>query len=314
MKREELVQEAVGIFTKAGFSTSDPAYLSHSGFDMVARRGELIIVLKAVVNVDGINRNSLTGMLALTRAVDGTPLIIGAKKSSGKIEDGVVYSRFGIPLMSLDTLNDLFIEEVPPLVYSAPGGFFVRLDSEVLRRMRDGGISLGELAEIAGVSRRTIQMYEDGMGAKLSAALRLENTLGTELILPIDPLTYNMLDEAFVECQGLGIGDNDLAAEIFEHLNEIGYSVEPTSRCPFDALTSDRENLLFTGVGRVDKNIMKRARAMSNISKLLDRYSVFFVEERGSKTSLGGTPLISHVELEKIGDKKKILELINDRG
>ena len=82
MKREELVQEAVGIFTKAGFSTSDPAYLSHSGFDMVARRGELIIVLKAVVNVDGINRNSLTGMLALTRAVDGTPLIIGTKKSS----------------------------------------------------------------------------------------------------------------------------------------------------------------------------------------------------------------------------------------
>ena len=75
----------------------------------------------------------------------------------------MVYSRFGIPLMSINTLHDLFIEEVPPLIYSAPGGFYVRLDKEVLARLRQGGRSLGELAEIAGVSRRTIQMYEEGI-------------------------------------------------------------------------------------------------------------------------------------------------------
>lgn len=315
MNREELIQETIRIFKRAGFSTSDPSHLRHSGFDLVARRGSLIMVVKATLNKDGISRESMTGMIALARAVDGTPLIVSGGRSTEIVEGGVVYSRFGIPLISVSTLYDLFVEEVPPMVYSAPGGFYVKLDAEVIRKLRQGGASLGELAEIAGVSRRTIQMYEDGMGAKLSAALRLEDALGTELILPIDPFAFNLEECNLPGCGSLeGTGGDKLAVNIFDHLNQIGYSVEPTNRCPFDALTSDRENLLFTGVGRLETAITKRARAMANISKLLERHSVFFVEDRGRRTILAGTPLISHIELESIEDKKKILELIKDRS
>ena len=313
MNRQEIVQDSISILERAGFSTSDPSYLVHSGFDIVARRDALILVIKVMAS-ESCSRSSLMGMLALARAVSGTPLIIGSGTSSKGIEDGVVYSRFGIPFMSLETLQDLFIEEVPPLIYSAPGGFYVRLDKSVLARLRQGGLSLGELAEIAGVSRRTIQMYEDGMGAKLSAALRLEKALGIELIVPIDPLTYDGKAGEGGEANSFDCLENDLAVNIFEQLNEMGYSVEPTNRCPFDALTTDRENLLFTGVGIIDKKMARRAKAMANISRLLERHSVFFVDDRGRKTSLEGTPLITYVELERIGDKKKVLELIRDRG
>ncbi len=314
MNRQDIVQGTIHILERSGFSTSDPSYLVHSGFDIVARRDALILVIKVMAS-DSFSKGSLMGMLALARAVSGTPLIIGTRTSSKAIEDGVVYSRFSIPLMSLNTLRDLFIEEVPPLVYSTPGGFYVRLDRSVLARLRQGGLSLGQLAEIAGVSRRTIQMYEDGMGAKLSVAIRLENALGIELIVPIDPLTYDIKTIEDRELNTLDcLGDNVLAANIFEQLNEMGYSVEPTSRCPFDALTTDKENLLFTGVGIIDKRMARRARAMANISQLLKRHSVFFVDDRGRKTCLEGTPLITYVELERMGDKKKVLELIRDRG
>ena len=53
---------------------------------------------------------------------------------------------------------------------------------------------------------------------------------------------------------------------------------------------------------------------MANISELLERHAVFFVENRGIKTNLEGTPLISNIELGKIYDKKKILELIKERS
>ena len=44
-----------------------------------------------------------------------------------------------------------------------------------MKRLREErSISLGTLAEIAGVSRRTIQMYENGMGAMIDVAIRLE--------------------------------------------------------------------------------------------------------------------------------------------
>ena len=314
MNRQDIVHGSINILERAGFSTSDPSYLIHSGFDIVARRDALILVIK-VMGGESISRSSLMGMVALARAVDGTPLIIGAGTSSKGIEDGVVYSRFSIPLMSISTLHDLFIEEVPPLIYSAPGGFYVRLDRILLAKIRQSGISLGELAEIAGVSRRTIQMYEEGMGAKLSAALRLEKALGVELIVPIDPFTYDIVagEEAVANCFDC-LGDNDLAMNIFEQLNEMGYSVEPTNRCPFDALTSDRENLLFTGVGIIDKKMARRAKAMASISQLLERHSVFFVDDRGRKTNLEGTPLITYGELERMRDKKKVLEIILERG
>ncbi len=312
MKRDDLVKMVISILEKADFSTSDPSFLVHSGFDIVARRGDLILVIKAISSRESVKADSINGMVALARAVEGVPLMIGVGKSSGNIEDGVVYSRYGISLMSVNSLHDLFIEEVPPLVYSAPGGFYVRLDTEGMGKLRQQGISLGELAETAGVSRRTIQMYEEGMGAKLTAAIRLENAFGIDLIIPIDPLTVRMKSENMELCGD--IDDDEMVTNIFEQLNEMGYMVEPTNRCPFDALTSDRENLLFTGIGRIDRNIKRRAMAMANISKLLDRHAVFFVENRGTKTNLEGTPLISNIELGKIYDKKKILELIKERG
>ena len=46
------------------------------------------------------------------------------------------------------------------------------------------------LADVAGVSRRTIQMYESGMGAMIDAALRLEEYLDTEIIETVNPFEY----------------------------------------------------------------------------------------------------------------------------
>ena len=167
---------------------------------------------------------------------------------------------------------------------------------------------------MAGVSRRTIQMYEDGMGAKLDVALRMEEALGIELISPIDPLSKisdgQMTEDELVS----GLDVSSPMKDIFEHLSEMGYSVQPFSRCPFDALTSDRKTILFTGIGKLESRLGQRAKAIANISKLLERRAVLFVEERKGKTSLEGAPLITYLELEKIGDKKKIIQIIEDRG
>lgn len=314
MNRAELVNQVGQLLQRAGFATSDPLILSHSGFDMVARRDSLILVVKIQGNVDSVERTGMTSMVALARAVSGTPLIVGLKTSGSRLEDGVVYSRFGIPVMSVGTLHDLFIEEVPPMVYSAPGGFFVRLDPEVLAALRGRGVSLGELAEIAGVSRRTIQMYEEGMGAKMEVALRLEEALGIEIIVPLDPLSgpAELSDTAADYSEKPEIVGP--MRDVFEHLGDMGYSVRPFDKCPFDALTSDRRTLLFTGVGKLESQLGRRAKAIANISRLVERRSVLFVEKRGVRTCLEGAPLISYVELRNISDRRKIIEIIETRG
>lgn len=307
--RENLISEVHGLLIKSGFATSDPRDLVHAGFDIVARKDSLILVIKVAANASSINTSGVAGMLTLSRAVDATPLIVALKSGSQQIEEGVMYTRAGIPLISPGTFHDLIIEGVPPMVYAASGGYYVNIDSQILRKAREGGLSLGDLAEMGGVSRRTIKMYEDGMGAKLEVAMRLEERLKIALILPADPLDVRVgapVDETGVRGEGL-------VREIFLKLHQIGYSVEAANRCPFDAVTQDRRTVLFTGIDKKDHGLERRARAINNLSRILEKHAVIFVDMRGRALNIGGTPIIGCKELDKTEDKKGLMEMIEER-
>jgi putative transcriptional regulator len=304
-----LVDEVRNHLDIAGFATSDPKEIIHSSFDLVARRDGLILVIKVALNADSVTEKAVSGMLTLSKTVKGSPLIVALKSGKAGIEDGVMYTRTNIPLISPQTLHDLFIEGVPPMVYAGSGGFYVKVDSDILKEARRRGISLGELAEASGVQRRTIQMYEEGMGAKLEVALRLEERLGVELILPVDPLSScDFTITASME------KPRGLAREVYGDLGRIGYSVELAKRCPYDALAHDGKVLMFTGIDQKKPDMKKRAKAMTNLSRILEKHSVIFVDRMGERVNLEGAPLIGSRELSKIDDKKRVIELIEERG
>jgi putative transcriptional regulator len=313
--REQIIIDVQKFLVKAGFATSDPKDLAHAGFDIVARRVSTILVIKVMLNASSLNEQMLAGMKTLAHAVEGSPLLIALKSGNEPVEDGVTYSRSGIPLISFDTLRDLIEEGIPPMVYAASGGFYVNLDSDILRKAREGGLSLGDLAEMAGVSRRTIKMYEDGMSAKLEVAMRLEEGLGVELIVPVGPLTCNQTRVG--NHVGNNLANNEqfegMARDIFMKLNKIGYSVEAATRCPFDAVARDRDVVLFTGVDQKKPGLDKRAKAIANLSRVLEKHSVIFVDKLGERVNLEGTPLIGSSELKKAKDKKKVMDLIEER-
>ncbi|MCK5397167.1 MAG: helix-turn-helix domain-containing protein, partial [Thermoplasmata archaeon] len=275
--REILLKEVHELLQKNGFATSNPKDLIHAGFDIVARKDSLILIVKIAANASSINHHAVAGMMTLAQAVDGSSIIIALKAGSDPVEDGVMYTRAGIPLISPQTFYDLIVEGVPPLVYAASGGYYVNVNSEMLRKARQGGMSLGELAEMGGVSRRTIRMYEDGMSAKLEVAIRLEEKMGIELIIPAEPLAP-MAEKPIEVEEDVAEG---LSRDIFLRLHQIGYSVKQANRCPFDAVTRDKRTILFTGVGQKDSDLARRARIISNLSKILDKHSVIFMEKRG---------------------------------
>jgi len=314
--REQTIVEVQGFLMRAGFATSDPKDLAHAGFDIVARRGSTILIIKVVTNANSLNEQMLAGMKTLAHAVEGSPLLIAPKSGNESIEDGVTYSRFGIPLISYGTLRDLIEDGIPPMVYAASGGFYVNLDSDILRKAREGGLSLGDLAEMAGVNRRTIKMYEDGMNAKLEVAMRLEEGLGVELIVPVEPFTCN---QTWVGDQtGEKLANSEqfqgMARDIFMKLNKIGYSVDRATRCPFDAVARDKDVVLFTGVDQKKPGLDKRAKAIAHLSRILEKHSVIFVDKLGERVNLEGTPLIGSGELKMAKDKKNVMDLIEERG
>lgn len=314
MTRKEVLTEIRNILINIGFSVSEPHSMRSISFDLVAKRDDVLLIIKALGNVDAFNKENAKELQILANLLQGSPFIIGAKSSTSEIEDGVVYFRYGIPIISMGTFKDFFVEEVPPFVFAAPGGLYVHIDGKLLRSIRENNqLSLGSLAEIAKVSRRSIQLYESGMGAMVDAALRIEEFINTPIILPINPLMcYAKTDEetdqwidSFEKFEGL-------EKDIFRRLKVLGYNIMPTEKSPFDALTKDTKTLILTSVEHYDGTLAKRAKVVTNISKVIERHSVIFVE-KSRKTSLEGAPLIDRNELKNIDDSERIIELILER-
>jgi putative transcriptional regulator len=307
-RREDLLVRVRQSLGKAGFFISDPHNIRSISFDVIARRDKQLIIAKVLTNIDSLSAEDAEQLSVIANALQGSPLVIGLHSSSGKLEDGILYSRFGVPIISEVTFHEHVLEGVPPFVYAAPGGLYVRLDGELLRRIRqERNISLGTLAEVAGVSRKAIQMYESGMGAMIEIAAKIEEFLNEPIVVPLNPFSYTAEVERTLRTFEAFKGLN---RDVFEMLREIGYSVVPTIRCPFDALASEHDLLLLTGIGESPEMALRKARVVGNISRVTEKKSVIFVQDKPTKEELEGTPLITKDELRRADDVDDVLELI----
>ena len=110
--------------------------------------------------------------------IKAAPLIV-AKKAGDVLEDGVVYSRFGVSTLSYGTLLSTLDNDFP-FVFSSKAGLAASVVGEKLRTRRQrSGISLGEAGRKLGISKRMVQKYEAGESAvSVSRAYSLYRIFG----------------------------------------------------------------------------------------------------------------------------------------
>ncbi|MCK5112459.1 MAG: transcriptional regulator, partial [Thermoplasmatales archaeon] len=147
MKRTELLGSIRDVLINAGFYVSDLHSIRLTGFDIVARRDDSLLIIKVLTNVDSLSEDVANELKTLSSLLKGCPLLIGEKNGSGILEDDVAYFRFGIQAITLNTLKNHLLEGMSIRVYAAPGGLYVHLDEEKLRKLRqEKSISLGAFA------------------------------------------------------------------------------------------------------------------------------------------------------------------------
>ncbi|WP_435100364.1 transcriptional regulator [Halarchaeum sp. P4] len=315
MSRSALIENVTAMLQDAGFTVSDRCVIRPKSFDVAARRGEDLLFLKVLGNVDAFDAPTGAEMRRLGHYLHGTPIVIGLRTRDQELEPGVVYFRHGVPVISPDTALDLFIEGVPPLVYAAPGGLYVNIDGDVLADEREErGWSLGRLASELGVSRRTVSKYEDGMNASIDVAVKLEDVFGDALTSPVD-----VLDGAD-DVRDADPTPDDPEADpedepIVAVLTRAGFDVHPTVRAPFKAVGEDTERPsgLLTGHSSLTDAAVKRARIMASVGRVTRTRAVYFVDE-SKKESIGGTAIIEREELESIDDPAEFRDLLQERG
>jgi putative transcriptional regulator len=304
--RQELLLSVRAVLDEAGFDCSESM---GSSFDMVARKGATLLVIRTMVEKEQMERSSAIDLKRLSNVLRASPIIVTTPDP--KYHDGVLYLKFGIPLITVKTLYDHLVSLIPPMVFLGPNGYYVSIDGELMRSVREGkGLSLGALSEEVGVSRRAIQMYETGMGVDIEVALRLEKALGVGLIVPLDPFSYS---EKLASIREMYDSVDGMKKDVFQHLGSLGLEIIPTVACPFDALARDRGEVFLTGVESDPRVFQGRGMVLSELSRVTGERAVMIVQDRVAKKKVGRTAVIKVSELLSTEDADKLMRLINER-
>jgi putative transcriptional regulator len=320
MTKEVLIHQIIDVLARAGFALSDRCNIRPRSFDVAARKGETLLLCKVLFNIDGLNEETAREMKYLAEYLGGSAIVLGAKTRDQMLEDSVVYMRYDILALSVQTLHDYFIENIPPLVSAAPGGLYVSIEGDLLKKSRtDQSMSLGTLATMVGVSRRTISKYEEeGMDASIDVVLQLEDIFGVELARPINILKScgsrkprkKTESETENQTRPSTLLPEDL---ILNTISMLGYDVLPTTQAPFKAISRDKSSIILTGVSEFNTTVIKRAHLMSSISCVTETQSVFIINGHSKIKSVENTVLIEKKELDKISDSQELLDFIEER-
>jgi len=316
MMRDELLQTVRDILSSAGFYVSEVYDIRPIGFDVVARRDSSLLIIKVLTNINAFSEDVSIELKKLSYLLDAHPLLIGLRTGTGYLEEDVVYDRFGIQTINPETLKHHLLEGLPLRIYAAPGGYYVNLDKDKLIELRQKHqYSLGSLARTVRVSRRMVRMYEDGVNARVDVAIRIENLFGGALIKPIDILSNTTIQTPSGKGSSLVVQQSmeKLQEEIFSILRQIGYTIIPLGRCPFEAVSKEHEKILLTCIQPYDKRIIRKAQIVSSISAITEKQAVLFTDRKGNHDNIRGTPLIIKRELRKLRDPEDIMDLILER-
>lgn len=313
MKRAETLDATESILKEAGFQVSERCVARPGCFDVVARREKQLAFIGVPANVGNICVKAASELQTISRCFSATLLFVGEKSRDKPLEDDTVYSRYNIYTVNLRTLENIVCHKMYPLIEAGPGGYYVELDGGAIRKKRQKlGLSVGKLAEMVGISRRTLYGYEKSMAkASVSVAYKLEWILGVPLVQPIDLFNKEFQGGGFLTATKRMIVKNRFLRTVLRKLSNFSISVTSTERAPFDFIVQFPEEQLNIIGGVTDgkeQDVDQRTKEIVSISEIVKARPVFVTD--GQQAPNNDILLIRYKELMGIRYQKELIALL----
>ncbi len=336
INRENVLHEIDNLLKSYDFKTSD--IYDRSCFDLLARKDNILIILKILVNIDSLTAQQAEELSKIAGTFLASPIIIGLKSKHNLLEEDVVYERHEIPVITPQTLCNIIVNDIHPEIFAKRGGYYVKIDGKLLRQLRESqNLSLKELADMSHVSRETIYRYEQGNSQTYpETALMIEEVLQNPITL-----SFNLLESE---------KHNSLDKKIQEpiELIKLGYDVKSSKKTPFDAISESTENskeiqklqeklenkldeiekiraeinkktqennILITNLerGRSENTLNNIANKTQDISSVTGYDALFVLENEHKTENIKKIPAIYTWELKEMTNIDDLLKLIKER-
>ena len=300
----EKVKAAESILREGGFTVSQMCCSRPSCFDIAARKKESLIFIKVQSDIGCVSPYDSLELRIISEQVSAASLFISEKTREKPLEDDTVYSRYNVVAITPKTFKNIVLKGIYPLIQAGPGGYYVEIDGEAIKRRRQElGLSVGEVAEKIGISRRTLYGYERDMAkASVTVAYNLLCTLGIPVAKPVNIFEAHKSQRKTLMARARRIiTRNRLLQRIFRKL--AGYNIVAVRKAPFDfVITVPEENMKIIGgvANGKEQALNRRVEEILSLSKVVQAHPVLVTD--GQKLRLDGE--ISYVKSEEISKIK----------
>jgi len=311
-RETEKIKAAETILKEGGFTVSQRCCSRPSCFDIAARKSESLIFIKVQHDIGCVSPYDSLELRIIAEQVSAASLFISEKTREKPLEDDTVYSRYNVLAITPRTFENIVLRGIHPLIQAGPGGYYVEIDGEAIKKRRQElGLSVGEVAEKIGISRRTLYGYERGMAkASVTAAYNLLCTLGVPVAKPVNIFETSRSYRKPIMTKARQIfTQNKLLQRIFKKL--ASYNIVAVKKAPFDfVVTVPEENMKIIG-GVADKDeetLNRRVEEILSLSRIVQAHPVIVTD--GQKPPLNkDIPCVNGDEISKIKSPEDLCKL-----
>lgn len=262
MTNQKLIEQVSIFLLKKGFTLKS---LTRTCFDILARKGSQILLIKVLTDANSIAEEYADGMKKLSSYIKASPLVI-AEKAGNELENNVVYSRLGIFTLNFETFKNS-VENKFPFIKKTQAGLTASVSGERLKGLREKlGYSLSTLSKKIGVSPRMISKYENS-GAEITVqkAYKMYDVFGGNVFKRID--VFSEKKEVFSEPK----------SPITKKYDQLGFETSETKKVPFDIIAKKEKEIILTEVGD------KVNPQMHSLSRLIDADNLVIFKKKKPK-------------------------------
>lgn len=295
-------------------------------FDLLARKGNLIIIFKVFKNIDNLNQDIVNDIKSLSKILKSIPILIGIKNRYQKLEDHTIYIRENLPFITIKTLENVLIKEDYPYILSKRGGGVIYIDGNLMKELRESKlISRKEMADKLDVAKRSVCAYEnESMRASEKIAKKINEILESSEIFKRINIFNSFKFDLESEIVQIKAELPPFESHVQDIFKDIGISTYWYKKGPIPfklSLLSKLPNIqgqtspypLFSGVLEDQKNINEFAfLSLEMFKELFSQNALFIVSNNVKISETSNIPIVSIKKLDKVDDEEEFIELIQD--
>jgi len=269
-------------------------------FDIAARREHLLLI-KTLLNVDGLNPDHATSLRAISYFLSAYPFVISTRNNRELLEDETAYARFDLPVLTPKSFEEMITEDEITISHSAKGRHTKEINIFALKERRNElDYTLEQLANEIGISKKALYEIENKRVNPTEETVRkLESILAVKLSMPYE---MKHAEPTYLKPK------DEFQHKVSREFSRIGIDNTSVYSAPFEIVGKEKFSLI-TSLSETTENLKRESASVKGLSRTLNSKAVF-VAKNAREKRIEGVRIVLESELVEIESTKELSEIL----